>query len=82
MAACVSFALDARRASAKNAPMPVWLQVALFVFALVAVVPLFVWANTGRLSAAWHALKQYLLCWAILVVPAALITLAYWLMLQ
>lgn len=58
--------------------MPLWLQVTLFVAGLVSVVPLFVLANTSRPAAAWYALKRYLLCWAILIVPAALFNLVYW----
>jgi hypothetical protein len=42
----------------------------LAILALLAVVPLFVWANTGRLSSAWYALKQYLLCLGIICAPA------------
>lgn len=57
--------------------MPVWLQFALTIVGLVAVVPLFVLANTTSLSAAWYALRQYLLCMGILAAPAALITLVY-----
>jgi hypothetical protein len=59
-----------------------WVWFVLAILALVAVVPLFVWANTGRLSSAWYALKRYLLCLAILVVPAAVLAGAYWVMLN
>lgn len=52
-----------------------WFWYGLTILALVAVVPLFVWANTGRASSARYALKRYLLCLAILVTPALL----YWL---
>lgn len=62
--------------------MPLWLRTALTVILLLAVVPLFVLANTGRASSAWYALKRYLLCLAILIVPAALFTLVYWFMLS
>ena len=60
--------------------MPLWLHAGIVVILLLAVVPAFVWANTGRLSSAWYALKRYLLCLAILIVPGAVFTLVYWLM--
>jgi uncharacterized phage infection (PIP) family protein YhgE len=59
--------------------MPLWLQATVTVALLIAVVPLFVWANTGRASSAWYAFKRYLLCLGILAVPAAVVTLGYWL---
>jgi hypothetical protein len=80
MADAVSFALHSSRAAEQDGRMPVWLQYTLTMVALVAVVPLFVWANTGRLSSAWYALKRYLLCMAILAAPGAVFTLVYWLL--
>jgi hypothetical protein len=57
-----------------------WLWYWLAILALLAVVPLFVWANTGRASSAWYALKRYLLCLAILAIPALLFVPVYWFM--
>jgi hypothetical protein len=57
-----------------------WVWYWLAMAALVAVVPLFVWANTGRASSAWYALKRYLLCLGILALPAALFVPVYWFM--
>jgi hypothetical protein len=57
-----------------------WFWYGLAILALVAVVPLFVWANTGRLSSARYALKRYLLCLGILIAPGVLFSLVYWLM--
>ena len=45
-----AFVLDLATKRAENPP-PLWLQVILAIVLLVGVVPLFVWANTGRLSA-------------------------------
>jgi hypothetical protein len=59
-----------------------WVWYGLAILALVAVVPLFVWANTGRLSSARYALRRYLLCLGIIIVPGALFSLVYWLMLN
>jgi hypothetical protein len=59
-----------------------WVWYWLGMLALVAVVPLFVWANTGRASSAWYALKRYLLCLAILAIPALLFLPVYWFMLN
>lgn len=33
------------------------------------IIPLCVWAATGKPAAAWYALKQYLLVMSIIVVP-------------
>lgn len=60
--------------------MPDWLLFTLTIAGLLSVVPLFVLANTSSLAAAWYALKRYLLCWAILIVPAVLFNLVYWLL--
>lgn len=57
-----------------------WVWYWLAMLALVAVVPLFVWANTGRASSAWYALKRYLLYLGILALPAALFVPVYWFM--
>lgn len=57
-----------------------WVWYGLAILALLAVVPLFVWANTGRLSSARYALRRYLLCLAILAAPGAVVAGAYWLM--
>jgi hypothetical protein len=57
-----------------------WFWYGLAILALLAVVPLFVWANTGRLSSARYALKRYLLCLAILGIPALVVVPAYWFM--
>jgi hypothetical protein len=57
-----------------------WFWYGLAILALVAVVPLFVLANTGRLSSARYALKRYLLCLGILAIPALVIVPAYWYM--
>lgn len=51
--------------------MPLWLHAGIVVILLLAVVPAFVWANTGRLSSAWYALKRYLLCLGVIAAPAA-----------
>lgn len=57
-----------------------WVWYGVTVILLLAVVPLFVWANSGRLSSARYALKRYLLCLAILIVPGTVFTGVYWLM--
>lgn len=59
-----------------------WVWYWLAILALLAVVPLFVWANTGRASSAWYALRRYLLCLGILAAPGVLFTAVYWLMLS
>lgn len=59
-----------------------WFWYAVAMLALVAVVPLFVWANTGRLSSARYALRRYLLCMGILAAPAVLFCAVYWAMLN
>jgi hypothetical protein len=61
--------------------MPLWLETTLTIAALLSVVPLAVLANTSSPKAAWRASKEYVLYLAILVVPGALFTLVYWLML-
>lgn len=62
--------------------MPPWLQVTLTIAGLLAVVPLFVLANTSSPAAAWYALKRYLLYLGILALPAALFVPVYWLMIS
>lgn len=57
-----------------------WFWYVLAILALVAVVPLFVWANTGRLSSARYALRRYLLCLLVLAVPALVVVPVYWFM--
>jgi hypothetical protein len=59
-----------------------WVWYGLAMVALVAIVPLFVWANTGRLSSARYALKRYLLCLGILALPALLFVPVYWYMIS
>lgn len=60
--------------------MLLWVKYGAVILALVAVVPVFVLANTGRPSSAWYALKRYLLCLAILCAPAAVFVPVYWFM--
>lgn len=56
----------------------VWVWYGVAMLCLLAVVPLFVWANTGRPASAWYALKRYLLCLAIIAAPAAVFVPVYW----
>jgi hypothetical protein len=40
---------------------------------MVSIIPLAVLGGTGRLDRAWQALREYLLCMAILTVPALIV---------
>lgn len=48
-------------------------QVVAAIAALVLLVPLFVWASTGRWRHAVHALREYLETMAFIVVPVLLL---------
>jgi hypothetical protein len=46
---------------------------ALSLVGLLSIVPLSIWAATGRIDRAWEALRGYMLVIAILATPALLL---------
>ena len=62
--------------------MLLWVQYGITMAALLAVPFLFVWGNTGRLSQAWKANCEYFLVLLILLGPATLFSVLYWLTLS
>ena len=54
--------------------METFLKTAAAVLGLFALVPLSVWAATGRLGRAWEATKGFALVMAIIVIPAVTIS--------
>jgi hypothetical protein len=49
------------------------LKLLLVLVVMVSIIPLAVLGGTGRLDRAWQALREYLLCMAILTVPALIV---------
>ena len=50
----------------------------LSIAGLVSIIPLSIWAATGRLDRAWQALRQYLLAMSVIVVPVlVLVAISY-----
>jgi hypothetical protein len=45
----------------------------LSIAGLVSLVPLSIWAATGRADRAWQALREYMIAMAVLVVPALVV---------
>lgn len=54
--------------------METFLKTAAAVLGLFALVPLSVWAATGRASRAWEATKGFALVMAIIVIPGVTIS--------
>lgn len=49
--------------------MDTFIKTALAVACLFLIVPLAVWANTGSLRHAWHALKGYMVVLTCITIP-------------
>jgi hypothetical protein len=41
----------------------------LSIAGLVSIIPLSIWAATGRVDRAWHALRGYLFSMSVIIVP-------------
>ncbi len=53
--------------------MITFLKTVAVIAAMVAIIPLAVWAGSGNWRHGVHALKQFLIAMGVLVVPAALL---------
>lgn len=53
--------------------MITFLKTAAVIAAMVAIIPLAVWAGSGNWRHAAHALKQYLIAIGVLVVPVVVL---------
>ncbi|WP_439587487.1 hypothetical protein [Hydrogenophaga sp.] len=55
--------------------MITFLKAAAVIACMVAIIPLAVWAGSGRFSHGLHALKQFLIAMGWLVVPVVVVAL-------
>ena len=49
------------------------MKLLLVIVLMVSIIPLSVWAGTGRIDRAWQALREYLVVMGWLTIPALLL---------